>query len=184
MKIEYENKISDIDAYGRLIYDKSPTVKQHRKKAYNTAVVLIIIFGLVLYFLNESNNILFIWLALSIAWLVYIPFQYKKRYLKNMVKTFEDEQHKNFFGGHSLTTDDTGITDEIESVINHTPWENIEHLELTDTHTFIFVKSVMVYAIPKHSIIDGDYETFIDTLKTKFEEFKKKGNDNENRSAK
>ena len=167
MTIEYVNQISDIEAYGRLIYDKSPTVRQHKKKAFNTAVILVAIFGLVLYFLNESTAVMVLWLVLSVAWLSYIPFQHKKRYLKNMVKTFEGEQHRNFFGQHRLTIDESGITDEIENGINTTPWDRIEHAETTGSHIFIFVDSSMAYAIPKNAFEEGLSDNFIKILKSR-----------------
>ena len=175
MKIEYENNLADIEAYGRLIYTKSPTVKQHRKKAWLTAVVLIVIFGAVLYFFENSSEILYIWLFLSVVWLIYIPFQHKRRYLKNMIKTYEDEEHKYFFGKHSLTIDDNSVTDEIGIVINHTEWENIEHIESTEMYTFIFVQSSMAHAICRDMVTSGDYESFVNNLKNKYDEYKNKG---------
>ncbi len=183
MKIEYTNSLADIEAYGQLIYAKSPTVKQHRKKAWLIAVVLIVIFGIVLYLLDNSTEILYFWLFLSVVWLIYIPFQHKRRYLKNMMKTYEDEEHKYFFGRHSLTIDDNGVTDEIGVGINHTEWEKIEHIEFTATHTFIFVDSSMAHAICKDAVIDGDYDTFVNNLKSKYNKHKKESDENENRSA-
>lgn len=184
MKIKYENKNSDIEAYGQLLYAKSPTVKQHRKKAWLTAVVLIVIFGIVLYVFNEDTNIQIFWLVLSVAWLIYIPFQHKKKYLKNMIETYQDENHKNFFGFHELTVSDSGLTDEIGIVVNHTGWDKIEHIEETDSHAFIFINSAMAHAISKENILDGDFEKFLSTLKSKLKESKKTGDKDENRSAK
>jgi hypothetical protein len=181
MKIKYKNEISDIEAYGKLLYAKSPTVKQHLKKAWLTAVVLILIFGLVLYVFNEELNILLFWSLLSIGWLIYIPFQHKKRYIKNMVKTYKEEEHRKFFELHSLTIDDSGLTDQIEAGINHTEWNKIEHIETTESYTFIFIGSAMSHAICKDRILEGDCDSFLNLLKSKLDENKKKGDTDENR---
>lgn len=164
--ITYENDQTDITAYGRLIYDKSPTVKHHRAKALRFAVLLIVIFGVIIYFVDSNRSTLYIWIVLSIAWLIYIPIQHKKRYLKNMLSEFDDEKHRRLFGKHTLTIDDFGLTDEIEYGINKTNWDRIEHIESVETHSFVFVDSAMAYAIPKERIIDGEYESFIQEMRT------------------
>lgn len=167
MKIKYVNSTDDVKAYARLLYEKSPRIKQHLKKALYTAAILIVIFGIVIYLLEEAGRVLYIWMILSVLWLTYIPFQHRKKYLNNMIKSFADDNHRNFFGNHTLTLEDDLLIDEIENGINRTSLNEIEHIETVKNHTFIFVRSAMAYAICSGSITEGSYNEFIKALKKK-----------------
>ena len=94
MNISYNNSPDDISAYARLLYDKSPTVSKHRGKATYTAVLIIVILSIIIYFI-DSIRTLYIWLFISVGWIAYIPFQHKKRYIKNMGKQYEEDEYKN-----------------------------------------------------------------------------------------
>lgn len=172
MKIKYENQPSDITAYGELIYEKSPTVKQHRRRAMNFSAVMAVIFALVIYYLDTMQTV-YIWLILSMGWLIFVPTQHKRRYLKNMVKTYEGDKYKNIMTSHELTADESGLTDQIENGINHTTWSNIEHIEETEKHLFIFVDSTLAYAVPKDKIQPDEYRQFTEVLKEQRKKTKK-----------
>ena len=167
MKITYENSPDDIAAYGKLIYAKSPTVKQHRKKAYQYAVILIAIFGLALFILDSDQSTRYGWAVISVLWLIYIPFQHKRRYIKNMVTTYQDDTHKNLFGRHELTLENEGITDQIENGINKTGWDKNEHVEKIENYTFIFIDSALAYIIPENNVSEGSYRDVVNLLKEK-----------------
>jgi hypothetical protein len=164
MIISYQNTEADIYSYGQLIYKKSPTVKHHRRKSMNFAALISVIFAVIIYYIDSINTVL-IWAAMSVVWLIYVPIQHRRRYLKNMIKTYQQEEHKRFFGNHSITIDENGIADEIENGINQTPWEKIEHIEEVDSHLFIFIESSLAYCIPKEKLTERECEEFINKLK-------------------
>ena len=164
MTITYENSPKDITAYGTLLYTKSPTVKQHRAKAFKFAVLLSVIIGLVIYFTSDDISILYFWTALSVGWWIYIPIQHRRKYIKNMISTYADDTHKNLFGKHELTIDESGLTDEIDNGINKTDWENIEHIEISDNIIYIFIQSSLAYLIIKDNISTGSFEQFTESI--------------------
>lgn len=175
MNIKYTNTEADIYSYGQLIYKKSPTVKQHRRKSMNFAAILSVIFALIIYYVDSLNTV-FIWVIMSIVWLIYVPIQHKRRYLKNMIKTYQQEEHKQFFGNHLLTVNESGLIDQIDDGVNQTSWDKLEHVEETESHLFIFVKSSLAYCIPRDQLSGSQYEDFIYKLK----EYR---GSNENRSS-
>ena len=164
MNINYQNTEADIYSYGQLIYKKSPTVKKHRLKSMNFAAILSVIFAALIYYIDTLDTVL-IWAAMSVVWLRYVPIQHKRRYLKNMIKTYQEDEHKQFFGNHSITIDENGITDKIENGINQTSWDKIEHIEEIDSHLFVFVESSLAFCIPKEQLSKSECEDFIKKLK-------------------
>jgi hypothetical protein len=178
MKIVYKNTKDDIITYGKLLYKKSPTVQQHRKKASNFAAFLALIFAIGIWYLY-SHQMMLLWLATSIVWVTYIPLRHKRRYLKNMVETFEKDENRTFFGEHQLTIDESGLTDEIENGVSQVGWNKIEHIEETESHLYIFIDSAMAFVVPQQNISEGNYLEFIKTLKRYH-----KGEIDENRSKK
>ncbi|KAA3637728.1 MAG: YcxB family protein [Calditrichaeota bacterium] len=164
MTITYENSPKDITAYGTLLYTKSPTVKQHRNKALKYAVLLSVIIGLVIYFTSDDISILYFWTALSVGWWIYIPIQHRRKYIKNMIATYADDTHKNLFGKHELTIDETGLTDKIEQGQNITSWGDIEHVEVSENIIYIFIRSSLAYLIVKENISEGSFEQFSESI--------------------
>ena len=43
----------------------------------------------------------------------------------------------------------------------------IEKVASDDDHTFVYVGAVMAHVIPRASVTDGDYDSFVSTLRTK-----------------
>lgn len=170
LNLKYKNTTDDIEAYGHLIYSKSPTVKQHRKRSINAALVLSLIVCIVIYFIDTLTT-LYIWLVIATVWIAALPLLHRRKYIKKMVKTYQEEGHEKFFGTHTLTIKDDGLTDEIENGYNHTTWDKIEHIEAAGDFTFIFSGSAMAYSLPRHSVIEGDYDQFLDSLKAKQKQF-------------
>lgn len=161
MKISYECSIKDISAYGKLIYDKSPTVKQHLKKTYYFSIPMLIIFGVAINYFESDSKLFYAWIVLGIAWLIYLPFYHKKKYLKKAIQSFEDEKYANLFGLHELTIEENYLIDRIESGQNKTEISKIEHIEVINEYAFIFIDSAMAYLIPRDKINDGNYHDFI-----------------------
>lgn len=170
MTLKYKNTTDDIEAYGHLLYSKSPTVNQHRKRSFNAALVLILIVCVVIYFIDTLTT-LYIWLVIATVWIAVLPLFHRRKYVKKMVKTYQEEGHEHFFGVHSLTITDDGLTDQIENGLNHTTWDKIEHIETIRDYTFIFSGSAMAYSLPHNYIIEGDYNQFLETLKSKKKRF-------------
>lgn len=168
--LKYKNTTDDIEAYGALLYSKSPTVKQHRKRSVNAALVLILIICVVVYFIDTLTT-LYIWLVISTVWMIVLTPLHRRKYIKKMVKTYQEEDHANFFGVHKLTIKEDGLTDEIENGFNHNSWDKIEHIETINDYTFIFSGSAMAYSLPQNNILEGDYNQFLDCLKTKRKQF-------------
>ncbi len=167
MKISYECSIKDISAYGKLIYEKSPTVKEHFKKTYYFSVPMLIVFGAAINYFESDSKLFYAWIVLGIAWLIYLPFFHKKKYLKKVIQSFEDERYANLFGTHELTIEENSLIDKIEAGQNKTDISKIEHIEVIKEYAFIFVDSAMAYLIPRNKIINGNYHDFIYEIKNK-----------------
>lgn len=173
MKISYNSSIQDISAYGKLVYEKSPTVKAHLKKTYYFSVPMLIIFAAIIKYFGTTDELLMAWAALGVGWLIYLPSFHKKKYLKKFIASFEDEKYQNLFGKHELTIEENILTDTIELRQNNTEISKIEHVEVTDDYAFIFIDSAMAYLIPENDIISGDLNNFIKTLKDTINSLKK-----------
>ena len=167
MKISYKATIQDISAYAKLIYQKSPTVKEHLKKTYYFSVPTLLMFGALIKYVETTNELLYAWCVLGICWLIYLPFYHKKKYFKKVIETFANEKHDNLFGTHELIIEGNLIIDTIENGQNKTELSKVEHTETVENYTFIFIDSAMAYLIPEKNIIDGDYQGFINYLKEK-----------------
>lgn len=166
MEIKYQNRPSDIEAYARLLYLKSPMIKKHRSRSINFAAVMIAIIAITIFYVDKPSTVA-LWLAFSIAWLIYIPVQHRRKYVKNVLKQYSDAKHENLFGEHLVTIDGDFICDQIEKGINKTEIRKFEHFEQTETHLFIFLDSSIAYIIPADQLAKNDYEKFISLLKEK-----------------
>ena len=165
MKIQYNSSIVDITAYAKLIYEKSPTVKQHLKKTYYFSIPMLIVIGAVLKYYESNEDLVVFWALVGIGWLIYLPFFHKKKYIKKVIESFKDTRYEHLFCQHELTIENNIIVDQIENGINKTEISKIEHIETIDNYTFIFIDSAMAYLIPEQEITQGDYNQFIAELR-------------------
>ena len=62
--------------------------------------------------------------------------------------------------------DDTGIILNAELRERHMAWEEIEKVEVTQDHAFVYSTPFWADLIPRHSVFEGDFELFVQAVRT------------------
>ncbi len=68
-------------------------------------------------------------------------------------------------GEHTLKIGPDGIVERNAAGEHLSRWKEIENVYTTPQHTFFVTKTQLAYVLPKHSIVEGNYEQFIEAAR-------------------
>lgn len=97
---------------------------------------------------------------------------YKRRNRKLIHKMYHETDKNDFFNEVRAELLEDGISLASISTQSTTKWIGIERIDLLKDHTLVYLGPASAYVIPRSSVVEGDFEAFSTTLKSRFTQFK------------
>ena len=172
MKIEYEIKLEDCLALNDHLMKTSPLMLKAIRKGQLWWASGPIIGGVLLSLFKgiPPENALIILIALGAAFSVpmfYLyPLYFKSRNKNHMERQYKSDAIKGVIGVHEMTISRDFLNDKTEYSDGKVQWNSVRKVDSTPDHTFIMTGDITAYVIPKKGIISGDYDQFVEKLKT------------------
>ncbi|MCK5708075.1 MAG: YcxB family protein [Candidatus Aureabacteria bacterium] len=167
MQIRFKLDLKDIVEYTKYHNDNSPTIIKIIKKFIISFSLLSILFFFTLgYAFHPFYYLLCILFPIFIF--IWSPGAYRRILEKNTRKMYSEGQNKVSVGEIELAIEDEGIKVKYEHGESKVMWTGIEKIVSIENYSFIYLNSVDAFIIPEKSIIDGDYNFFIQELTQKY----------------
>jgi len=169
VNITYQNLLDFNDYY----YENSKIIKSAILKDRLVMTVSPLMGGLTVIFLKEMIFCLAIILISIILLLVSLPIYLlyprfsKKKYRKGIKKFYSESENKGVLCEHEYTIKEDALLEKTE--VNQTiqTWNSIKKVVQYKEDTYVFISSEQAYLFPKASVIEGDYDLFVEELKSK-----------------
>jgi len=163
--IKYKTSLDDFLALGEHHYRTSPVLQRSlfiNKWIFPFLYLLIGIYG---YF-KDSQFLMLVGLF-AFIWPGVISSYHRRLYLKRMTKLYLKGGKQEQVIDVELSFDNTGITIRRDENCGNFSWGTIKKVVSTEDHTFIYTSDINALVIPRVTITDGDYSTFVRELKNK-----------------
>lgn len=173
MYLRYRVEDQDLAAFARYHYQNSPVVKRRIMVwRWLTALSGFLIIAVLAYFLDWA---IYSILAPIVALILYfqIPRSIFKQLEKDIIKLYGEGANKSLFGEHRLTIKETGLEAKSKYSKTFIEFSGIERMGETMDYTFIYFNAMTAAPICRKSVLEGDYESFVNTLKSRPEASKK-----------
>ena len=170
MNIEYEINVDDWLALNRHLIKSSPLMIRAVRKGQAWWAMGPVVGGALLAAykrvpLEKSGVILAaIFLILSVPMFFLYPIYFKFHSQRFIRKFYKSEKNKGAVGKHFFSVSDDALTDKTDYNNNTISWKSVDRIESTEDHTFIFTDELTAYIIPRHSILNGKYDEFVNKL--------------------
>ena len=82
---------------------------------------------------------------------------------------YREGSNRSSLGKQRLRIEDDVLVEISDYRETRTKWAGVEKIESTDSYTFVYTGSVMAIVIPKESVTSGDYDQFVDALRSHHE---------------
>lgn len=164
MRIRYEITVDDLLAFSLHFHQKSPTIR--RTRLWSVVGLAAMIIGLCFVASEILGNPIVLWFG--VAWAVLFAAIYPQLYRRNVkrysARLYAEGQNKGIVGQHVAELRDNGLFDGTEFLERTVFWKGIERIETIPGYTFVYLSAMSAHVIPEHSIVEGDYDSFVEEL--------------------
>lgn len=167
MKIKYKVDLEDVVIFNRYHNQNSPALVQFRKRMkWGTILGVLGICGYTSY-LSHSEVNLIIGIAFATIFFFSYPLKSTKILDEYTKKLYSEGDNKRILSMHELELAEDSIKESNEYGSQVTNYSSIKKIVTTDTHGFIFIAALLAHVIPKHKVVEGDFDLFMETAKFK-----------------
>jgi hypothetical protein len=169
--IAFTNSLEDYLAFGEYHYHNSSAIRRSRYITQGIPAVLLLYF-IGLYLFGGQKPTVFFWIFLALAFLVFTRLYHKRNYLKRLTKMYHEGILLNTSDAIDLTIHEDGLAVHAGEHQGEITWQEIEHVDTTDSHTFVYTGPFIALIIPREKVSIGDFESFIGELKSRLDRFR------------
>lgn len=170
MKIRYEVTFDDIVAFNRYHLDHSPAMKRQRATAtWGVPLVVLFVCG-ALALLDEFDPtvILSCGAVFCVIYVLLVRRSIPATMEKNVRKLYCEGSNKGVLGQHELELSQNSLSKRTDSGMSSVFLSAIDRIVTTDDYTFIYINAVTAHVIPRHSLSEIEYRTFVDAVNTEW----------------
>ena len=166
MHLRYDNGLDDCIAFQSYHLAHSPHWKRVTVMFRWGIAGLFFVFA-ALRALSQSWVAVLVWCGVGVLWILMLPGFMLRSAKRNARKLYGEGTNKGWTGWHELEITDEGLVERTEASEQRTRWSAIERLGMTPDHMFVYVSALTAHVIPRASILEGNYESFVEGLKKK-----------------
>jgi len=165
MKIKYTVMMDDLIVFNQFVYAQSASMR--KKKIVGSLIGPFIILAIATHdAVKEHSLSVFIFgLILSCCLFFFLRWFFTRQIRTTVKKLHGEHPNKGMLGEHELEIDADGLIEKTEVNETKIKWGGIERIETTLEYTFIFIGAAMAYVIPKSSVLERQYDEFIEAAR-------------------
>jgi hypothetical protein len=170
MNIIFGINAEELFLFNQYLFDNSKTIQNAFTKNRSMVCFSPILAAMILSLVNElspSNSLLLagiVAITISLpAYFVY-PMLVRKNLRKRIVKKYSEGQNNGIIGEHELQIDADGLVEKTQLGEIRQEWDKIKSVVSHNDRTYIFVSDINAYILPKNSVVQGNYDAFVDEL--------------------
>jgi hypothetical protein len=178
MAITYENTLDDVVKFHHYAIEHSPTLRRNNLINHLVWTFSPLVGGIAIPLVQRTPISTTVFIMVVIGGMISLPIfalypRYARQYREKQIrKLYSEGDNKSLIGTHTISIEPTGIRVRTDVSESSTQWQSIERICMTDDTTYIFVGAVNAYVIPKHTVIEGNYEECIKEIQQQWEQHK------------
>ena len=163
----------DIYIFNDYYFENSETIKKAVFKNQLFVGASPLVGGIIVPFINDMPLKHALILLVAVFVLISLPFYFlysrynKRRYRKEIKKLYSEGENKGIYGEYEYTIEEDWLL--VKTAVSQTKqsWNSIEKIVQYKENTYVFISSIQAYIFPKASVVDGNYDSFINEIKMK-----------------
>lgn len=104
----------------------------------------------------------------AVLLLLTLPRRFKNVRRRLNSRIFREGKNRALFEPQILRIEHDVLVNETIAGESRTKWTYIEKVDVTEDRTFVFLNVARAHVIPRHGILRGDYEFFVDELQRRW----------------
>ena len=169
MKIRYELTIDDIIAFRRHS-NNSPQIRKGLRTVLIVPAVVFLTLGILAAVEEQEPTYVAGGLAIGLACVGLLWLFIRWRFRAAEYRLRGNDSVRNMCCRYDLELADGALVERSDRGVHVTALEVIPNITSSDSHTFIYTTSGAAYIIPRRSVAEGEYQTFVDAVRREWEQ--------------
>lgn len=167
--LKYTITIDDLIAFNMYHFENSPSMQREFHRSQRGIPGVIFILSLFQAILESKIQVLIHGLVVALLFYVFFTYSYYSSIKRNAKRMLREGSGKGIIGEHILERTDTEIVERTNFNEMKNNIASLERIGASSEHAFIYISSIHAHVIPRSSIIEGDFEGFLQELNRKVE---------------
>ena len=167
MKIRYTLELDDLVAFNQFYIDTSPSIRKQRLMLVIASILLLTLS--LLCWRYEDSLFSGSFGIFGVFFIAYYWYGCRKVNAKRVAGLYPKEKNPGMLCQHELEILPDGFIDRTHVGEGKTTFRGIVRIESTATHSFVFIGTLSAHVIPHAKVTEGHAESFVTTLKQKWE---------------
>ncbi len=170
MNIIFGINAEELFLFNQYLFDSSKTIQKAFTKNRSMICFSPMLAAMILSLVNELSPGNFLLLVGIVAITISLPAYYvypmfvRKNLRKRIVKMYSEGQNNGIIGEHELQVDADGLVEKTQIGEVRQEWDKIKNVVSHNDRTYIFISDINAYILPKNSVVQGDYDSFVSEL--------------------
>jgi hypothetical protein len=169
MEISYQVTQDDLIAFCDHFYRRSSTLRKQNRLVSLWVPVLYLLLGAGVWLATER----LIWpialAAFAVLYGVLVPARMKRLRRRQFLRMYREGENRALFEPQTMSIEREGLVLKAASGVSLRKWASIDGIDTTLKATFVFLSPLMAHVLSRTSVIEGDYDSFVNELKRRFE---------------
>jgi len=170
MEIVFKLSEQDFLAFSDHHNAKSPTYRKANRRAVLSFVVMWAFGSYFVWRIIGDPVFTAAYLAIGVIAFFFVPSAVKGSRRKSATAAYREGKNRALFQEQTLRIERDVFAHESVASEGRLKWEYVEAVDVTDDFTFIYVSALAAHIIPKHGVIRGDYDAFVQEAHKRWQE--------------
>jgi len=165
IKLRYTVSMDDVLALNHFICLHSSTIRRSRIMLVFGLPVFLMVFEVYRGIRGGSWVLHVIMLVLCVLLIPFLNWYFARGMKRTAQRIYREYPTKGLIGEHELSIDEAGVTERSEIGEQVTRWAGVDRIDTTPEHAFIFVGPAMAHVVPRATVVEGEFDSFITAAK-------------------
>jgi hypothetical protein len=175
MKLRFEVTVEDLAALHMFYMDRMPAQKTRvRCLQWGPPLILLglainhfSVFGDGLDAIGTDDCIWLFLLVLSPLWIWRFPQVFRNGLIRNALTMYSKGSTSGLTGSRELELTPTGLASRTTAGESLFKYSSLLKIVREESHVYVFINSFNAYVIPRHLVIEGNLDEFLDVLESR-----------------
>ena len=165
MRLRYTVSMDDVLALNHFFYLHSSTIRRSRAMLVIGLPCVLMAFEVYQGIRGGSWGPHAVMLVLCVLLIPFLNGYFARGMKRTAQRIYRERPTRGLIGEHELAVDEQGVRERTETGEQMTLWAGVDRIETTPEHAFIFVGPAMAHVVPRATVVEGEFDSFITAAK-------------------
>jgi hypothetical protein len=168
VELVYKLTPNDLVALSDHRHGTSKTLRRTTLRASILSPLVFAVGGALFWLMTGDLVLPTAFLVAGVLLFLLLPRRLRQQRRRIIEKVYGEGKNLSLFEPQTLRIEHDALASENIASTSRTKWEYIERIDVTEDRTFVYLNVLVAHVIPRHGVLRGDYEFFVDEIQRRW----------------